>query len=293
MKSTAKFSVAVLTALCVLSACNRPKEWTINGSFDVPDTIQYGDTFFIRPALDGTSVYMLSLDGAVIDTAVVENETFTFSGTAEEPRMRYLACEYCIGTVVIEPGTINVIMSENFEASGTPNNDGISRLESRMVELQAETREKMLAQGADDSVSVNTDSLQMVMYGIYFDLMNNLSAMIDSTAEAHPDDMVGVYAWSIKIGSVENLSLLDTMLTSASDYVRNSEMIQVRRQYIMNTADDNFDPEAFDLEFDEEGGMPGPPPGEDDMPGPPPGEDDMPGPPPGDEDMPGPPGDEF
>ena len=293
MKTITKLTAAVLTVLCLLTACNKPREWTIQGSFDVSDTIQYGDTFYLRPPLDGINVYLLDMNGEIIDTAKVENEMFTLTGIAEEPQMRYLACEYCIGTVVVEAGTINVIMSDNFEATGTPNNDGISRLESRLVELQDEARTQMLSQGMEDTpVSAQSDSVQQVMYAIYFDLMSKVAATVDSTAEAHPDDMIGVYAWSIKIGSVEDAALLDTMLTKASDYVRNSELIRARREYLENQAEyQDFDPEEFGLEnggeetepMTDEDGMPGPPPGDKDgMPGPPSGDEGgMPGPPPG------------
>ena len=289
MKTITKLTAVVLAVLCLLTACSKPKEWTIQGSFDVSDTIQYGDTFFLRPPLDGINVYLLDMNGDIIDTAKVENEMFTMTGIAEEPQMRYLACEYCIGTVVVEAGTINVIMSDNFEATGTPNNDGISRLEGRLAELQEEGRTQILSQGMQDTpVSAQSDSVQQLMYAIYFDLMSKIAATIDSTAEAHPEDMIGVYAWSIKIGSVENAALLDTMLIQASDYVRNSELMQARRAYLENQEkDQDFDPEEFGLDPGEEGteaamdedGMPGPPPGDDEgKPGPPPGDEgDMPG----------------
>ncbi len=245
-----------MAATLLFSACRENKEWTIHGTFDIPDTIQYGDTFLVTPSLDGMRIYLVSLSGDdCLDSTVVADGSFTFSGTVEEPRMCYVACEFSIGTIVLEPGTINVIMSETFEATGTPNNDGITALEGRMAEFNETIRGKLLElqANAEALTPEGQDSVRMLMYGVMVEYGELVNQMIDSTAEAHPDDFVGVYAWNLRLNSADDSETLDSMLVSASDFVRNSEAVSVRRAYLSGLLmDEDFYPEDFGLEGDGE-----------------------------------------
>ena len=68
----------LFAVICVLAlaSCNRQKPYTITGGFDIPDSLNFGDTVIAREPLDGMFVYMLDLDGTPIDSVAIANNQF-------------------------------------------------------------------------------------------------------------------------------------------------------------------------------------------------------------------------
>ena len=62
-----------LCAVLTLVSCNQQKPYNITGTFDIPDSLNLGDTVIAREPLDGTYVYMLELNGEAIDSALVSS----------------------------------------------------------------------------------------------------------------------------------------------------------------------------------------------------------------------------
>lgn len=229
-------------AMVLLSACNGEKEYTITGTFDLPQSIQMGDTLIERGSLDGVYVYMLDIEGEPLDSALIENETFELKGkvSAENPYFAYLVCEWGAGMMVVEPGNIEVEMrGETMKTTGTPLNDGIAKLDESLLAVQERCYEQML------EMYNNQDSLsQEEMISFYFAEQQQLVSLIDSVYAENSENLIGVFACNLVIGSVSDVEQLDDLLSGYSDYVKNSQLIQSYRSYLESRVQPN-------LSFDE------------------------------------------
>lgn len=116
----------VLTVLMLFS-CGDRNRYVINGRYDA--------------APDGTKLYLTSFDDilAVVDSAVVENGSFSFSGICDTLSVCYLSSSQVVdgGYVVVEPGDISFTFGRVARCGGTPNNNLIMRFLSEKERLLA------------------------------------------------------------------------------------------------------------------------------------------------------------
>lgn len=138
-----KYLTLAASAL-LLVACSEKPGYEISGT--VADA-----------GLNGKYVYMYEYgvqDPAPVDSALVQNGTFTFKGTQNVPALRKLAFAEDVvepkyaasgdnapftSTFVLENGKLQVVLDEAASAaSGTPENDGLKALQAQMRTLRAD-----------------------------------------------------------------------------------------------------------------------------------------------------------
>jgi len=234
-----KLAFLVIATLAVLSSCNREKPYIISGTFDIPDSLNYGDTVIAREPLDGMYVYMLNLDGDPIDSVLVENDTFTFEGTvpAKDSYFAYIACDYSYGIIAIEPGEYSMTIGEEIIAYGSPTNDAINDIDAKLTEIEQGVYDKlMVAMEATDGTAPS-DSLLMPFY---MEFNEKYAALMDSICDANKKNLIGVYAANIMTSSASTVEELEQMLEEFDDYVKNSPLMDARRDYLRG-ANSRFD----------------------------------------------------
>lgn len=106
-KFNAIICIAVFAVL--VSGCCDKHQFTINGTLD-------------NNLFDGETVYLYdnASPRTPVDSAVIANGKFTFTGTVTEPWAGVVANKALVQTLIVEPGTI--VMTED-SISGTPLND--------------------------------------------------------------------------------------------------------------------------------------------------------------------------
>ncbi len=231
-------------AAALLVSCNNAETFSIEGSFNIPESFQLGDTVIERGPIEG-SVYLIGLDNEPIDSVEITDDKFQFTGVVDKkkPYIAYLACDYAIGMLVIEPGEIKVEMSEQVVATGTPTNDGITQMNDGAEEISNRLYDELYAlrQDGNDAMS---DSLLMPLYLQYSQL---LSSYIDSIYTANKDNLLGVYAANLQTSQIQSAEELESVLSEYSEYVRNSELMQARIQYYKSVYEDEGNPNETDL----------------------------------------------
>jgi len=238
------WSLVSAVAALTLVACNGGvKEYSITGSFDVPASIQVGDSLIERGPLDGVYVYLVSVEGEAIDSALIVNETFTMEGTVDssDPYFAYIVCDWGAGMLVVEPGDISVLMSgDGVSATGTPLNDNIADFEAAIQNEGESFYAKMYAlYNSGDSLS------QEAMVSLYSEQQASLLGIIDSTYAANTENLVGVYAVNLIMGQIGEVEELDAFLEDYSEYVKNNPLVLSYRTYLESRSDNlpglNFD----------------------------------------------------
>lgn len=225
-----------LVALFALVSCNRQEPYTITGTFDIPDSLNLGDTIIAREPLDGTYVYMLELDGEPIDSALVLNETFSFSGNvkADEAFFAYIACDYSYGIIAVEPGDYSINIGEQVLAYGSPTNDAINDFDASTAEIEEEIGLRLQA-AVEAAGGYPGDSILMPFY---IEFGEKYDALIDSVYNANPKNLVGVYVINIKTAEAQSVDDLDMMLEDYDEYIVNSPLMEARRQYLIANESD-------------------------------------------------------
>ena len=223
MKKLLALAAAVLT----LSACQKTQTYTIQGKFDIPATFELGDTVIERGPITGY-VFLYSLNQQRIDSAQIVDETFTMTGLADskKPYYVYLISEYGANLAAIEPGQINVLIGEPMHVTGTPINDQIDQLMDRVDAIGLMLADEMETLGQDALLNEETF---VPVYNKYSSMVENL---IDSVYQQNTDNLIGVYCANVKTSQARSVAEMEEMLAPLSDYVKNSELIQVHLNYL-------------------------------------------------------------
>ena len=206
-------------AALLLASCTHDRTFTIEGSFDVPASFQFGDTVI-------EYVYLMDVNETVIDSALIKDEHFRFEGAVDsrKPYLALICSEYANNFVVIEPGTITAVVDEQVHVSGTPLNDKIVEVENYLENLSNEMYDRVSEFG--ESVS---DSL---LFPIYMELVQRASVFVDSVYTSNQDNPVGLYIANAQTADAQTSDELTERLDSYSDYVRDSELMQRRKDYL-------------------------------------------------------------
>lgn len=225
-----KLLTAVVAAL-LLTACNKNSDtYTINGSFNLPETYQMGDSVYTMGPITGY-VYLIGLNGDAIDSVQIVDRTFTFTGLADanKPYFAYLVSEYAAGMFVIEPGTMEAVIGEPVVVTGTPSNDTITALMERVDEIGVQMYEELSALQSDSGDNLS-DSQITPIYTKYSDMVN---VMVEELYQKNTDNLVGVYCANVMTVQARSSQELEQLLTRFSQYVRDSELIQQHMSYLL------------------------------------------------------------
>lgn len=211
------FGTMAAVCLIALSACFGNKKYTVVGTVDE----QSNDTLML----------MLDMNGDVLDSARIESHAFKFAGEIEKEQLVYVGNHSAVGIIALEPGKIEVTVDGNeILASGTKLNDDINafQVSCRDIENNAMDNMQIIASMGQTPA---TDSLAMVVFQQY---NTSIEHLIDSTYEANPDNLVGVFMMALKTSNVATYDELMAMLEDADPYILNSELMQQRMEMLKN-----------------------------------------------------------
>lgn len=118
--------VIAVSAIGIVACTGSKHGYTVTGS--------------VEGAADGDTVFLQENVGrelTKLDTAIIENGTFTFEGTQDSVVNRYITCKVKDDNLLmdffLENGKINVNLSkDNDSAAGTPNNDAYQKIREQI-----------------------------------------------------------------------------------------------------------------------------------------------------------------
>lgn len=228
MKRILPLSVLALIAV----SCSNNKPFTINGTIDMPDSLQMGDTMVATPSFEGWKVYMLDLDGTPIDSVEIADNQFAFSGEVDKnnPYFVYLANDICVGMIAVEPGDIQVTIDQaSLLACNTPTNDLMTDLDLSIQNLQ----EDIYTYLADLTEKNDGEQLpDSVLMPIYMDFMNTTTQLLDSFYTANQGTLGAQYVVNYITAQVQTSDELLEAIEDYPDDIKNSQLIKSRLDYL-------------------------------------------------------------
>ena len=173
----------VLAVLCFCTACQQKAGYTINGKVD---GIADGDTVYLQDFMNRQLVKL--------DSAIVKNGTFKFTGNQEAPVYRYITYikgdKQYVADLFLENGKINVKLGEETSVGGTVNNDVYQKFSNDFIAAQKEMNDFYKAIQEDTTLSDKQRQAKM----------NELEAkeekamdMIYNTIEQNITNAVGIH----------------------------------------------------------------------------------------------------
>ena len=135
-----------------------------NATFTIKGTV-------IDPDFEGTNVYLQERtdDGLqTLDTAVVQNGMFSFTGMANENALRYVSLdEQNRVLVLLERGIINVVFGDVISVSGTKINTAFNEFRLKYNELNRELASivERVVETQAAGIPISEELLVEVMYG--------------------------------------------------------------------------------------------------------------------------------
>lgn len=201
----------VLAGVCV--SCRNGSHYTIEGELPVS-------------VFEGRMVYLSTLDqGVIVDSAVIRDGKFTFSGELEKPMMGFLqtddeAYTSCYSIFVLEPGTIHINMASD-ELSGTPLND--LYYQSYTADAQGQRLRAALDKLSGESMEINDNVRRRQLVEAYdslYSLLQQRELDIAATLfRTNKDNILGAYSLSrlVDVDAVP-LDSLDFWMRSEAAY---------------------------------------------------------------------------
>lgn len=217
--------ICAVALIAFMASCGNKNHYVINGTVDMPE-------------LNGQTVYLLNMSGdndGPIDSTVIADGKFSFSGDVDEPWIAMMGCpeaQYIVSAVV-EPGTI-VIKNDSIGGTLLNNrlqafnaNFSIDDIESQMEELiplyysapNAKEREEI--EHVIDSLEAEGNSIALEAY---WQLYNENS-----------DNLLAVNAMQniVAIGNF-SYSELDSIVKTATPTVANDKRVQAKLKQLYN-----------------------------------------------------------
>jgi len=205
-----KNSIVITTlAALILAACtSTPKSYLVEGV--VPDE-----------SYNGKMVYMHDYDtGERIDSALVTNGKFKFTGSVESAMICSLRLDQLRAFVILENVKISVDISVLGSANGTPLNDELSKYMTEIMTSQKELQEKF-AEIADLD-----DEIRKKQYDeIWSQYRAKIEPLRVKFFNANTNNVLGAFVlldWSSSLDPDK----LDELYSQAGEVVRNFKQLQ-------------------------------------------------------------------
>lgn len=215
------------------AACQNTPSYKITGS---AEDIADGDTIYLQNYTGGNLVKL--------DSAIVKNGTFTFTGKQDTTVNRYIT--YMKGdkrrvvNFFLENGNIRVDLGEESKVSGTPNNDAFQEFNDKFMALRKEMNE-MYQKSKTDS-TLTEEQVEAIMAEI--EKKDSIGMdMVYQTIEANITNPVGIhllpsYAYAFELDKQKALvekipaELVNDRINKLKAHIETSEKTAVGQKYI-------------------------------------------------------------
>lgn len=211
-----KIALLLSLIVLVLASCQNKDGYTIKGSFTE-------DTF------NGKTVYLQKIDSmtaqspTIMDSVVIEDNKFEFKGTVTEGksmaflsvgRLDMLQPNSPVGTIILEPGTINISFAPNGDVAigGTQGNDEYNKILLIMNDVAALYKEVSDAGGVQ---GVPVDSAGNDAQTRLMNLQDSMKKAVFGFAKANMTNKAGQFAFFSSAQSFTREELAE--LVEASD----------------------------------------------------------------------------
>ncbi len=203
------FLLISLSILAVFSC--KTNSYTISGTTTLEDC-------------DSAFVYLRH--GEARDSAIVQGNAFCFSGKIENPELASIqisnkAKKRMSCPLILEPGKINVELSENSKACGTPLNDAYVENNNKMREI-AEARSAAMKAVREDE-SLTNEQKREKFEAIWEEYSPKIKSLYQEIFAAHTNDVLGADVLTALSGSRENF---DSLYKLAGPVVQSNPRVQ-------------------------------------------------------------------
>ena len=186
-----KIAYLLMAGSFALTACNNEPSYKITGT--------------VEGIADGETVYLQEMQGRdmiVVDSAIVKNASFTFSGRQDSAVYRYITHQPSESWTdfFLENGNIKVVLGEESQTTGTANNDIYQEFKNQFIIFNKEMGE-IYQKARTDSTLTDEERKE---------LMKQLEAkdseamdMVYNTIAANITNEVGIYLLPNYAGAFE------------------------------------------------------------------------------------------
>ncbi len=176
----------------VLISCQKSTDYTIKGKI-------------VNPDFEGSSVYLQEMtDEAMvtIDTAVVENGTFSFSGTADTVRLRFILLDESLAPrqenripLLLEPGRLEVTFDSLVSVKGTKVNEVYTDFRRKQRDLRMQIRAVVDRYNSAQAAGTLTEEMDAEVNSSYDSISNQINQLNFSFIKENIGNELGQYTF--------------------------------------------------------------------------------------------------
>lgn len=223
-----KFMLPVITLILMTIACNNKHQYTINGHLDA-------DGF------NGTTIYLYdNTTERLIDSAILTDGTFSFTGDVKEPLMARLVTktndngQSYYGICFVETGNIYIDLFSD-SLSGTPMNDAYYKFNNDVALKQ---RQHQLSELYSQYLSATNSTTRSAIEKQYDSVETLASAELKQKAqtlyEGNRENILGAFAFNVVAQQINDAESLSKQLASVAPIIKNFKPTQERLTQLQN-----------------------------------------------------------
>lgn len=182
--------ILAVAAFAIASCSTAPTSYTITG---VADSTLNGQTIFLYNTQDDTKK----------DSAIIENNAFTFNGKADTAYMGLLRVGRSGAYAIVENGTITIDLAKR-TATGTPKNDSLAVFSTALAEMYNGLTEQYKAIQADENL--DGDAKNEMYKELNASRETKTLAIGEPVYTANSNNLIGAFVLS-------NMNLGDSLFT--------------------------------------------------------------------------------
>lgn len=221
---TKTFSLLAIAMLALASCSSSPRGYQVNGT--VADS-----------TLNGKGAYLIDInDESIVDSVVIENSRFSFSGELKEPAVYLLKVGR--GGVALMLDNETVVNVADIK-SGTPmvasDNKGYNEKADKLIEnvtnFSRQAREaygKMMQEGSMEPAAI--------MEKINSEYYSKITKAYDETINENKDNILGAFVLAMALDEYNDFEQLDSMIKVVKYADRLSSITQYRDELVHKMA---------------------------------------------------------
>lgn len=201
-----------LFAAALLSACSSSSNtYTVKGKI-------------ADPAYNGKTIYLIDPENVnVLDSAVITEGKFTFSGQMDTAQMALLRVQRLHGYLILEKGDILVDMDNAEAPAGTPLNNAMSEINEKSKQMQNSFRTEV--ENVRNQTDLSDEEKEEILDKNFEKLRQSYDSLMNSYFQVNKDNALGtwiVLSWS----EILTPEQFNSVLAQAGDQTKNNKTIK-------------------------------------------------------------------
>ena len=176
------------------------------------------------PAYNGETVYLINTENRnLLDSAVIAQGEFTFSGQIDTAQMALLRLQRLHSNFILEKGEILIDMNDTEAPAGTPLNNTMSEINAKSSQIQNNFRAEI--EKVKSQTDLSDEEQEEILEKNFEKLKQSFDSLMNSYFQLNKDNALGTWI-ILNWAGILTPEKFNAVVAQAGNQVKNSKAIQ-------------------------------------------------------------------